>query len=282
MSIIIQKVDSKRLDRKSVNNNNLEKEPDDLDAKNKDYQTELSKTHLFNYIDLFDYQICFTYEFTLQESNYLKQSCQIGILTGKWPKLYDEELTQIMERLQKHWLDGRYFIRFDSASPKDGEGNFPITNPKDLIMLLITSQRSLASLSSGYRKLYFMEFNPEFDSKKEVRVFVKDNKVTCISQYHWDEPCYFSKLNDDQLMILAKNIINEVELNLIPLITNKININNFTVDYLVKEDLTLKIIELNSFGYWLAAGSCLFNWIIDRNILYDKMNEQNVYFRISV
>ena len=282
MSIIIQKINSETLDWKKVNNCNLEKELDDIDAQNKDYRTEIKKTHLINYANLINYPVKFTYEFTTQEIDYLKRVCQVSIITGNWPSIFEEEIDEVLERFKKNWIEGQYFIRFDSASPKDGTVEFPITNPESVIMALITSKRALTSLNIGYNKLYFMEFDPDFNSNKEVRVFVKSNKVTCISQYDSYRSGYFNQFSDENLIHIAKNIVDEVENVLIPLISHKLNTNDFTVDYLVKKDLSIKFIEMNSFGYWLSAGSCLFSWIDDRDIMYDKRNEKNVYFRISV
>lgn len=282
MTIFIQVINSETLDHKKVNNNNFIKELDDPDAINKDYETEICKTHLSNYAKQINYPIKFTYEFTKHEIENLKEACHVSIITGNWPSIYEEELDEIINRLQNNWIDGEYFIRLDSASLKNGVVELPITNAQDLILGLITSKRILTSFNLGYKKLYFIEFNPEFDPHKEVRVFVRNNKVTGISQYHWYEPSYFNHFSNHQLMLIAKNIIYDVENKLIPLVSNAIQTNDFTVDYLVKGDLTLQIIELNSFGYWLSAGSCLFSWSDDRDILYDKGNEQNVYFRVSV
>ena len=82
MSIIVQKVSSDKLDWTKINNCNLERDPDDIDAQNKDYRTEIKKTHLLNYADVINYPIKFTYEFTVQEVDYLKKACQISIITG--------------------------------------------------------------------------------------------------------------------------------------------------------------------------------------------------------
>lgn len=282
MSIIIQKINLDSLNWNKVNNCNLEKESDDIDAQNKDYRTETKKTHLLNYANLINYPVKFTYEFTAQEIDYLKRACQVSIVTGNWSSLHEEEIDEVLERLKNNWIEGQYFIRFDSASPKDGTVEFPITNPASVIMALITSKRALTSLNIGYNKLYFMDFDPEFNNHKEVRVFVKSNKVTCISQYDSYRSGYFNQFSDENLIQITKNIVNEIENVLIPLISHKLNTNDFTVDYLVKKDLSIKLIELNSFGYWLSAGSCLFNWNTDRTILYDKNNEHNVYFRILI
>lgn len=283
MSIIIQKINKfDKLDYMHINKGNFEKEQDDIDAQSKDYETEIRKTHLSNYAELIKYPIKFSYEFTQTEINYLKQACHISIITGQWTKIYEEELDEVLVRLKNNWSEGQYFIRFDSASPKDGTVEFPITNPESLIMALITSKRALRSMNFGYNKLYFMDYDPEFDSDKEIRVFVQNKKVTCISQYNCYKAGYFSKFSDGNLQIIAKKIVNEIENNLIPLISDKIKTNDFSADYLILEDLSFKIIELNSCGYWLSAGSCLFSWIDDREIMYDKQNNRNVYFRILI
>lgn len=280
MSIIVQKHKLSELDVDKINNNNLKKDMDDLDARTMDYETELKKTHLSSYANLINYPIKFSYEFTKPEIAILKQACQVSIITSQWPKILDEELNAIYLRLKESWIEGRYFIRLDSCSVKDSNVECPIINPKDLIMSLITSKRVLTAFKVGYNKIYFIDYNSEFDSAKEVRVFVRNRKVTCITQYQWNNIGYFNNFTNDQLICLAKKIIDDVENNLVLLVCDKINTNDFTIDYLVKEDMNIKIIELNSFGYWLAAGSCLFSWIVDRDILYDKNNENNVYFRI--
>jgi hypothetical protein len=30
----------------------------------------------------------------------------------------------------------------------------------------------------------------------------------------------------------------------------------------------VRVVEFNSFGYWLASGSAVFHWITDRDVLY--------------
>lgn len=146
--------------------------------------------------------------------------------------------------------------------------------------MIITSKRAMNALQFDDRKLYFMNYDTEFDNSKEVRVFVHNRKVTGISQYHWYEVEYFNKFTDKQLILICNNIIDYVEKELVNLVCDKIGVDSLTVDILVREDLSLKLVELNSFGYWLAAGSCLFSWIEDRDKLYGKDNK--VYFKILV
>lgn len=146
MTIIIQRIKTETVDFLPLNKGNFEKEPDDLEAQNKDYDTEIKKTHLSNYAELINYPIKFTYEFTPTEVNYLKKTCHVSTITGQWTKIYAEELDEILERLKKNWIEGQYFIRFDSTSPKDGTTEFPLTNPESVIMALITSKRAYRSL----------------------------------------------------------------------------------------------------------------------------------------
>ncbi len=42
------------------------------------------------------------------------------------------------------------------------------------------------------------------------------------------------------------------------------------------------LIELNCFGKEYAAGSSLFHWLLDEDILYDRKGEGRVYFRYII
>jgi hypothetical protein len=62
-------------------------------------------------------------------------------------------------------------------------------------------------------------------------------------------------------------------------ITPNINhISNYTIDLAVV-DSKIYFIELNSFGAEYAAGSALFHWIIDKEILYG--NTDRIEFRYT-
>lgn len=131
-NIVLEKINLDILDKTKINNCNLEKDIDDIEVLEKDYAIELKKTHLSSYANLINYPIKFEYEFTELEKNILLEAGEIGILTGQWSKLYDDELYLILNKLNKFWnlnsmYNKKYFVRFNSASPKDGEVKFPIT-----------------------------------------------------------------------------------------------------------------------------------------------------------
>ena len=77
----------------------------------------------------------------------------------------------------------------------------------------------------------------------------------------------FQKLNDIKLKIIVeniKNLLDEIKPH------TKIPVN-YVCDIYVKKDLNVKIIEFNSFGYWLPAGSALFEWEYDYNKIYFRI-----------
>ena len=278
-NIIIEKISYDTLNFNKINNANLPIEPDDIKAMSQNYTEELKKTHLDKYYRLINYPVKFEYVLLHNEIEILLSACHIGIITGRRPKLLKAELDYVEDRLTKNWIDGAYFVRFDSASPKDGMYKFPITSATDLISVLVTSRRAYNSLLNNDTKLYFVEFNDNWDQNKELRVFVCNKKVSCITQYNVYKVAYFNKFTDEQLTELCEKIIKYVEQDLMHNVCDKINITNFTADVYIG-DSEIKLIEFNSFGYWLAAGSGLFNWITDKDKLYRK--EDKIYLRILV
>ena len=67
---------------------------------------------------------------------------------------------------------------------------------------------------------------------------------------------------------LAAHIKKFLETEIIPKISA--SITNCVCDVYVKGDNSIHVIELNSFGYWQAAGSALFHWIHDKAKLYGE------------
>jgi len=110
--------------------------------------------------------------------------------------------------------------------------------------------------------LYFMPW-VDMDPEKELRVFVERNRVTAISAQHlyrvnrWlvegDTDAVISKV----LEFFARDVRDKLS-----------NLENYTMDVvLVGETETPYFIETNSFGAAYAAGSALFHWIEDHEVL---------------
>lgn len=59
--------------------------------------------------------------------------------------------------------------------------------------------------------------------------------------------------------------------------------SDFCADVFCRPDLSVELIELNSYGAQMAAGSCLFHWITDYDQLYGVCNasgRSEVEFRV--
>jgi hypothetical protein len=62
----------------------------------------------------------------------------------------------------------------------------------------------------------------------------------------------------------------------------KINwISSYSYDFAIVNNKPY-FIEMNSFGKEYAAGSALFHWLLDEDILYGKSGENCIEFRYTV
>lgn len=107
--------------------------------------------------------------------------------------------------------------------------------------------------------------------KYEFRVFVYNNKITCISIQNIYESQYFDNKTINKTIDKINNYFeNKIKMSID-------HITNYTIDIGILDDDSLYFIELNSFGEQLSAGSAGFHWIIDK----DKINnlENIIYFR---
>lgn len=278
--LIVERIDP---DTTPCNDNNNPKDPDDEEVKDLDYTTHCQKTNLHTYMHLIDYPVAFTYEFTGREISDLLDALKVGCISRRPSSLHEDELDAIIERLEgvipDTPLDG-WFVRFSSNSPKDGMRVFPLMSAREIIEQIASSHRAWTALRDGDTKLYFVPFDRSWKPERELRVFIRKGKVTCISQYMWSTKGIFSRMSDAELEKLGRNIVTWVEAH-VPPILEKIGVSDVTCDLYWTDDgdHPFRIIEFNSYGYWSAAGAALFHWQNNRKMLY---GDGNVYFRVHV
>ncbi|XWV25158.1 cell division cycle 123 protein [Tupanvirus deep ocean] len=276
--IIVERVRSDN-NNDDNNSNNHPKDPNDLEITNLDYETELNKTNLMNYAHLINYPIEWTYTFSEDDINIILKCSESCIKTGSI-KLFQEELDPVIKNLQNYWPfnNKAYFFRFNSCSPKDGAPDFPVINATDVITKIVTSKRAWQSMF--WKKevtMYFVEYDYNWDTSREFRVFIYKRKVTAISQYNIMIKSILAGKSNTVAKNLAKTIQNYLENGILDLICTSVGTNNVVCDIYVNDDMTCKIIEFNSFGYWLAAGSALFHWLDDKKKLYNV--DGKIYIR---
>lgn len=269
--IIVEEIDINDVHKYNTNNHPKETLNNKFydEVKDQDYKIELNRTNLMNYADLINYPIAWKYEFNKDEMKILKDCAEKGQFLSS-ARIYKEEIEPIVDRFNDSWRDGKWFFRFNSRSPKDGMHEYPMYLPNQIIETIITSKRAFLALSDDENVIYFVKYDDEWKRENEYRVFIRNGKVTCISQY------YLISIYQIDLNIM-KNMINWLENDILPEILLKIGKNDIVADFYIEDDNKFKIVEFNSFGYWMASGSALFHWINDFNKLYNE--DGNVYIR---
>jgi hypothetical protein len=278
MSVLIQRIPID-LYNHPTKTGNFPKDPNDLTVQDLDYDTETAKTNLLNYADLIDYPIDHTYQFTKEEIDIILSSMEICIKVNKLSHLVEEELKPVIKRMNDNWKDGSWFVRFNSCSPKDGKGKYPIQKARAMIEMIISSTRARGAFQSGEDTLYFVKYDYDWDASRELRVFIYNQHITAISQYNPYDTSFYSDKDDRYLYDLAIRI-KEYLKNIIPVICSRVHTNDIICDIYLDTDVKLHIIEFNSFGYWLPGSSVLFEWLRDKDLLYNQSD--SIYFRLLV
>ena len=212
---------------------------------------------------------------------WMKNANKIGMQTGKFSELFQDELEETVNRLNKEHkriFDGtEYFIRTENVSLKYGQhGIGPYKNIKSIIESIVSCIAGHTPIYSDTTEIiiYLIPWT-KINDENEFRVFVHKNKITAISQQN-----IYKKLYDDISLDKLNAIVTYFESN----IKDKIKwTDSYTYDFVfIKNDDILEpyFIELNSFGKEYAAGSALFHWLLDENKLYG-IDHNIIYVRFT-
>lgn len=247
-----------------------------------DYIKKSESSYTSNWIDLLniDYKkIIINNSYDLK---WMKEAANICKHTGKFTKLYEDELNTTVTRLEKEYNlkkifnEKEYFIRTEYVSLKTGmNGTGPYYNIKSILESIVSSKSGHSPITNDTSEitLYLLPWK-NISKKNEFRVFVYKNNITCISQQH-----LYTKLYTEIELSKLNKIVNFFNNN----IKKKFNnVSSYVYDFAFIDDDINKpyFIEINPFGKEYSSGSALFHWIIDYNILYGK--ENNIYFRYTV
>ena len=197
------------------------------------------------------------------------------------------------------------FMRLGACSAKDGvqmtPGKASLHSVDEIVLLLSTSQRAWGSLTNimnseaSEAQIYFLPYDARMKTEAEYRVFCMPEslRITAVSQYRWHKPWVFSDRSGDEMSALAGEILKGIEDVLSDIIgelqdegendlDDLLRTQGFTFDILYDEKTRLAaLIELNTFGVRSACGSCLFQWVNDRELLYGN-EPGGVEFRITM
>jgi len=234
----------------------------------KDYREVLNQSNTSNWIDKFHDKKY--YKFTLDKSDliWMKQAYKIGSITGSFSKLFEEELETTCQKY--NIPKGEWFVRTDKVSLKYGmHGIGPYDNLRDIFKSIVSTTYGHGCFNEEDNEcnIYLMPWK-EMMRDKEFRIFVYQNNITAISVQHlYSVNKWLNSLTDKEIGNNVHKILKYFDSN----IRDKMKyMGNYVMDLsLVGENEQPYFIEPNSFGKDYAAGSALFHWIIDKEILYN-------------
>lgn len=234
------------------------------------YRELIDQTSYLNYIHLIQSIKHIIIPITRNEKEILGRVCKIGIFTDKISEIYEEEVEEIIERIDKKIpkTNEPYFFRTSHCSAKDSiHGLGPVYNARDIILRLVTSQRCLKNLEDDENTYLILKPWLNLNRAYEFRVFIFNGEITAISQYYcyedygWEEK--LEKIDIQEIYEKIDGLYHKL----------KKCYDNCVMDiYLNTETNEAELIEFNSFGMEMASGSALFEWIADKRQLYGETN----------
>lgn len=238
---------------------------------------------------------------SIKHCKILSNAALIGHLKSARPAIYKEELTEI-DAYIKSCISAhesasanavqKWFARLKRCSSKDGVyGAGPLMSSSEIVTSIVTSLRTYKSLEhcieiGADETLYLTPWRDDWNERLEFRVFVCNKRITCISQYCWNKTVGF---NTENLSIIAPRIVEYCDTEII----NKFNQDSFVIDVIVvmqQSDtevstimpstiFSIELVEINSFGAESPAGSALFHWLNDYDIMYGLGDTPSIVVR---
>lgn len=182
----------------------------------------------------------------------------------------------------------KIFVKLNSVSPKDlcyytddpyGDFNALAAYRSEHVPHMLTrSTRTMSVIRNPRSPVYIMlrEF-ADIPLQDEYRCFIYDNKLRAISQYHWN--VQRPELVDQRFAIrdrISEFLSRVIDGGYLPY-------SDCIVDVIldVPSDKTfmglgIYIVECNCFGAELIAGSALYNWDVDHDILYNNLGPADI------
>jgi hypothetical protein len=171
------------------------------------------------------------------------------------------KIQNVMEESNHPW-----FVRLSSTSGKNEIPPKQFFNLQEVEQFLLqcnifVGREYVRTDKKSY--IVLMPWNDQINSRNEMRLFIYNQKLTCVSpQQFWKNHEY-----TQEELETCQDLFSQTEFD--DLMYHSCVIDAW-VDFEAK---TLNIIELNPFGISSGAGSSLFHWIDDYDLLHGKTTE---------
>lgn len=240
-------------------NNHFEIQPSD-------YSEKINLGNTGRWIDKFHD----TYEIITLDSHdlkWMKNAFDLCSQTRRFSCIYNDELEETVKKYD--FPKGNWFVRTERVSLKGGcYGCGPYTSLEMVIKSMVTCRRGHQPFNSTDEmcKIHLMRW-VDIDPEKEFRIFVYNNNITAFStQNIYSVNEWLNGLSDEEIL----SILSRIKEYFNKEIKYKMEyMGNYTMDLAILP-LTDEVyfIEPNSFGKEYSAGSALYHWINDEEILY--------------
>ena len=258
-----------------------------------DYDEVIDRSRACHWIPKF-HEFYFVLNLQRKDLIWIEEADKIGRQTVQFPKMFEDELEDAVKRYRyvdeilSHEAKG-FFVRTDAVSLKEGIHRVgPYFSIKQVLESVVTCRSTHTPIreDDSFLSLYFLPWKT-IHTDTEFRVFVKENRITSISQQHLYHVngilSSLEKEEDVERMVLkwVKTILDAFENSIVRKITH---LQNYVMDIAVLDPLSPSpkpyFIEINSFGKEYASGSSLFHWLNDEDQLYGKT--QHIEFRYTI
>lgn len=242
----------------------------------KDNKCKMLKIMYQSYFDGFDYNIWYRHDIPngpknvrmVLISNNIKMILKTMFMTGTNNK--SEELLEFKNQIDKIMVGNvPYFVRLSSTSGKNENSLKPLYN-SDQVIKHITSNKLFVfqeyDILDKDSYVIMMPWNTIIDERYEFRIFVVNGKLTAISIQKWFDIIQHTQ---EELKIFKHALSN---IKFLDSFETKTFVADIYVDMETKE---CHLIEVNPFGAHCGAGSSLFNWIEDYDILHGNNGDNH-------
>jgi hypothetical protein len=171
------------------------------------------------------------------------------------------DLARLAARITEGMLPGGYFVRLSSTSGKNVRAPEPFNNAQQIVRHL-TTMRPFATREYARDKetvLVLVPWNDAITARNEFRLFVVDRRITGASPQRCFEYHHYSA---EELEAVEEALATTTLPRESPYATF---VADVWIDFAARE---CHLIELNVFGAHSGAGSSLFNWIDDWDVLH--------------
>ncbi|KAK4199502.1 hypothetical protein QBC40DRAFT_281794 [Triangularia verruculosa] len=239
------------------------------------------------------------------QARLLLKTAEGSIQTGTLNRMYAEDIAEEITPLLQSQLvfppEG-LFLRLAACSPKDGahltRGKIAMNTVQEIILRIVTSVRARNALHNSLEAgeetfdLFFLPFDERMSSDQEYRVFCPPGgrRITAVSQYQWHKGWRYGDRHIDLRKEKANTILSGIaavhkcileDLDEEDELDKLLLQQGFSFDVFFDAGTeACELVELNGFGVRSSCGSCLFQWVKDREQLYGGTNE--LEFRVAI